>query len=458
MVRRYPDVYDGPGLRQKVSRFNQSWCEHNCVWTCQVLQWQRDGPDPRQPSPAVLLFEPPIHGLDEAFDTDSLIGWETGAMFATLIDYTAYAGDDTYVSLTKQGLLFQAGKDNDFLPTNQSLSEGNDDQGIWALAALAADENGLGSSSPSWQELAKNVFNEFVPRWDSAHCGGGLRWQIAAVNAGYSYKNSASNGVFFDLAARLFLQTNNNTYSEWATKVFEWEQKAGLISDSYQVFDGVQVASCSSVSKTQTSMNAALFLDGSAVMYNATSSSDWKTRVDGLLKDVSTTFVKNGVLYESMCEEKGLCNVDQQSYKSFLIRSLKATAQQAPYTAATIQPLLQSNAKAAASSCSGSVDKDFAGQPGTACGFSWIGNSAFDGKVGVGEQMNALSALTALLPKGARSQIFPSNSTSSAGSSQPSTTSGSGSPSISPKSPGNKIAANLVTVLALFGGVVYGLC
>lgn len=379
-------------------------------------------------------------------------------MFATLIDYTAYAGDDTYVSLTKQGLLFQAGKDNDFLPTNQSLSEGNDDQGIWALAALAADENGLGSSSPSWQELAKNVFNEFVPRWDSAHCGGGLRWQIAAVNAGYSYKNSASNGVFFDLAARLFLQTNNNTYSEWATKVFEWEQKAGLISDSYQVFDGVQVASCSSVSKTQTSMNAALFLDGSAVMYNATSSSDWKTRVDGLLKDVSTTFVKNGVLYESMCEEKGLCNVDQQSYKSFLIRSLKATAQQAPYTAATIQPLLQSNAKAAASSCSGSVDKDFAGQPGTACGFSWIGNSAFDGKVGVGEQMNALSALTALLPKGARSQIFPSNSTSSAGSSQPSTTSGSGSPSISPKSPGNKIAANLVTVLALFGGVVYGLC
>ncbi|KAM0453496.1 hypothetical protein ACHAO4_005091 [Trichoderma viride] len=379
-------------------------------------------------------------------------------MFATLIDYTAYAGDDTYVSLTKQGLLFQAGKDNDFLPTNQSLSEGNDDQGIWALAALAADENGLGSSSPSWQELAKNVFNEFVPRWDSAHCGGGLRWQIAAVNAGYSYKNSASNGVFFDLAARLFLQTNNNTYSEWATKVFEWEQKAGLISDSYQVFDGVQVASCSSVSKTQTSMNAALFLDGSAVMYNATSSSDWKTRVDGLLKDVSTTFVKNGVLYESMCEEKGLCNVDQQSYKSFLIRSLKATAQQAPYTAATIQPLLQSNAKAAASGCSGSVDKDFAGQPGTACGFSWIGNSAFDGKVGVGEQMNALSALTALLPKGARSQIFPSNSTSSAGSSQPSTTSGSGSPSISPKSPGNKIAANLVTVLALFGGVVYGLC
>ncbi|KAL7969523.1 glycoside hydrolase family 76 protein [Trichoderma sp. SZMC 28014] len=383
--------------------------------------------------------------------------WEAGAMFTSLIDYTAYAGDDSYLSLTKQGLLWQVGTSNDFLPQNQSLSEGNDDQGVWALAALAADESGLGSSSPSWQELAKNVFDEFVGRWDSSHCGGGIRWQIAAFNNGYDYKNSISNGVFFDLAARLFQQSNNNTYSDWATKIFEWEQKAGLISDSYQVFDGLQVESCSDVNKQQTSMSAAFFLDGSAFLYNATSSSDWKTRVDGLLKGVSTTFVKNGTLYEPACEEKGTCDSDQQSYKGFLIRSLKATAQQAPYTAATIQPLLQSNAKAAASACSGSVEKGFAGQPGTACGFSWIGNSAFDGKVGLGEQMNALSALTALLPKRARSQIFPSNSTSTSGSSQPSTTSGS-VPSASHKNPGNKIAANFVTVLALVGGVVYGLC
>lgn len=391
--------------------------------------------------------------------------WETGAMFATLIDYMAYAGVDTYLSLTTQGMLFQAGKNNDFLPQNQTMSEGNDDQGVWAVAALSAYENALGIGNPNWQGMGRNVFNDFVQRWDSAHCGGGLRWQIAPFNAGYDYKNSASNGVFFDVAARLFEQMGFDTHSEWATKVFEWEQKAGLISDSYQVFDGLQVESCNSVSKQQSSMNAALFLEGSAYMYNATSSSDWKTRVDGLLQEISTTFVKNGVLYEPMCEEKGLCKVDQQSYKSFLIRALKTTAQRAPYTAATIQPLLQSNAKAAAASCSG-FDKAFARQSRTACGFSWIGNSVFDGKTGVGEQMNALSALTALLPERARSQIFPSNSTDPAGSGQPSTTSASGSPSgsssvspsASPKSPGNKIAANIVTVLALFGGVVYGLC
>ncbi|KAL7926176.1 glycoside hydrolase family 76 protein [Trichoderma austrokoningii] len=385
--------------------------------------------------------------------------WETGAVLATLIDYTALTGDATYVSLTTQGLQGQAGEHNDFLPLNQTLSEGNDDQGVWALAALSADENGLGGSQPNWQGMAKNVFNEFVARWDSAHCGGGLRWQIAAFNAGYDFKNSASNGVFFDLAARLFQQTNNSTYSAWATKIFEWEQKAGLITDSYQVFDGLQVESCGDLSKYETTMNAALFLDGSAVMYNATASSDWKARVDGLVKNVQSTFVVNGTLYESMCEEKAQCTIDQQGFKSFLVRALKATTQQAPYTAATIQPLLQSTAKAAAGSCSGSVDKaKYAGQPGTACGFSWIGNKAFDGEVGIGEQMNALSALTALLSKPARSQIFPSNSTGSAGSGQPSSTSSSGRPSASTKSPGNRVTANFVTVLALFGGVVYGLC
>lgn len=379
-------------------------------------------------------------------------------MFATLADYSGYTGDGAYNALTSQGLLFQAGKGNDYLPANQSLTLGNDDQGVWALAALAAYDNGLGGSNPSWQQLAKNVFNDFVARWDPK-CGGGLRWQIAAFNAGYDYKNSVSNGVFFDLAARLFQQTNNETYSQWATKVFEWEQKAGLISDSYEVFEGVKVESCSDITKLQTSMDVSLFLEGSAFMYNVTSSSDWKTRVDGLIKDVQANFVKDGVLYESTCEETGVCNVDQQSYKSFLIRSLKATTQQAPYTAATIQPLLLSAAKAAASGCSGSLGKDkFAGQSGTACGFSWIGKDAFDGKTGVGEQMNALSALTALLSKAPRSQIFPSNSTSSAGSGHPNKTSGPGSPSVSPKSPGNKVTANLLTALAVFGGVIYGLC
>jgi mannan endo-1,6-alpha-mannosidase len=388
------------------------------------------------------------------------VGWEAGALFQTLIDYWVETGDDTYNAVTTQGLLHQVGTSNDFLPANQSLSEGNDDQGVWALAAIAAAENALPGGQPQWLDLAKNVFTEFVSRWDTKNCGGGLRWQIAAFNNGYDYKNSVSNAVFFDLSARLFRQTNNETYSQWASKVFEWEQTAGFISDSYQVFQGAQVEACSDINKAQSSMDAGIFLHGSAVMYNTTTSSDWKTRVDGLLKNVQATFVKDGVLYESMCEGQKTCTTDMQSYKSFLIRSLKATTQVAPYTDATIQPLLQTTAKVAAKACTGSPSSGFSGQSGTACGFTWVGGSGFDGLTGIGEQLNALSAVMSTLSY-SKSQSAPSpgsNTTSSSGSGQPSGTSGTSKPSTTPKSSGNIIAVNAAMALVVMGSVVYGLC
>ncbi|KAL7789969.1 glycoside hydrolase family 76 protein [Trichoderma ceciliae] len=393
--------------------------------------------------------------------------WETGALFGTLIDYWAQTGDDTYNAVTTQGLLHQVGTDNDFSPMNQSISEGNDDQGVWALAAMAAAENGLPSPSrdqPQWLDLAKNVFNAFVSRWDTKACGGGLRWQVLQFNNGYNFKNSASNAVFFDLSARLFRQTNNSTYSQWATRIFEWEQKAGLITDSYQVFQGVTTDACDDVYKLQSSMDAGIFLHGSVAMYNATESADWKTRVDGFIKEVQATFVKNGVLFESMCEANRLCSNDMQSYKSFLIRSLKATTQLAPYTGATIQPLLQTTAKAAADACTGSPSSGFAGRPGTACGFSWLGDSGFDGLTGVGEQMNALSAVVSTLTRDTKGQPAPGSGTGTKGTSTGGTSqasaSGSDKPTSTPNSSGNKIAANAVMALVGLGGAVfmYGLC
>ncbi|RFU78444.1 glycosyl hydrolase family 76 [Trichoderma arundinaceum] len=384
--------------------------------------------------------------------------WESGALFETLIDYWVQTGDDTYNAVTTQGLLHQVGAEDDFFPANQSLTIGNDDQGVWALAAIAAAENGLpgpSKGSPQWLDLAKNVFNDFVARWDTKYCGGGLRWQVLPFNAGYDYKNSISNAVFFDLAARLYQQTNNQTYSQWATKVFEWEQKAGLITDSYQVFQGVSTEDCDKVNKVQFSMEAGIFLHGSAAMYNATTSAGWKTRLDGLVKSAQTTFFKDSVLFEQACEGNKLCGRDQQVYKGFLVRALKSTTQLAPYTISTIQPLLQSTAKAAATSCAGSPSKGFAGQPGTACGYSWVGSSAFDGVIGVGEQLNALSAVASAFSKDVKGS--GNNGTSTGGSTQPSGT-GADKPSTTPKNSGNKIGASAMTALVVLGGIMYGLC
>ena len=125
------------------------------------------------------------------------------------------------------------------------------------------------SKSPSWLSLAQAVFNLQADRWDSKTCGGGLRWQIFAFNRGYDYKNSISNGGFFQLAARLARYTGNATYAQWAEKAYDWMETTPLITEDYIVFDGVQVASnCTTTSKIQWTYNVGTFLMGAANMYN----------------------------------------------------------------------------------------------------------------------------------------------------------------------------------------------
>lgn len=114
----------------------------------------------------------------------ALTGWYTGAMMGSLIDYWAYTGDDEYVALTKQALLFQVGDHNDYMPLNQTRTEGNDDQGFWGLSVMSAAEYNFPhpeADEPQWLALAQAVFNTQAARWDTEHCGGGLRWQIFQV-------------------------------------------------------------------------------------------------------------------------------------------------------------------------------------------------------------------------------------------------------------------------------------
>jgi len=51
-------------------------------------------------------------------------------MWGSLIDYWYYTGDTTYNDVTMQGMLFQTGPNDDYLPPNQTQGMGNDDQGI----------------------------------------------------------------------------------------------------------------------------------------------------------------------------------------------------------------------------------------------------------------------------------------------------------------------------------------
>jgi mannan endo-1,6-alpha-mannosidase len=162
-------------------------------------------------------------------------------MFGALIDYWRYTGDSTYNRMTSEAMLWQAGPNKDFMPPNQTKAEGNDDQAFWGITALMAAESGFPDpppEDPQWLALAQAVFNLQVTRWDDTSCDGGLRWQIFPFNRGYNYKNSITQGGFFNIAARLGAFTANQTYYDWADKMYAWSESVGLISPTYQVFDG----------------------------------------------------------------------------------------------------------------------------------------------------------------------------------------------------------------------------
>jgi mannan endo-1,6-alpha-mannosidase len=197
--------------------------------------------------------------------------------FGTLVNYWYYTGDTTYNAITQQALLHQAGDDWDFMPENQTKTEGNDDQGFWGMAAMTAAETKFQDppdGSPGWLALAQGVFNTQVVRWDQQNCNGGLRWQIFTFNNGYNYKNSISNGCFFNVAARLALYTGNTTYADWAVKTWDWMYNVGLMSPDYKIYDGTQIAdNCTSKDHNTWTYNSGIYMLGAAAMYNYVRSS-----------------------------------------------------------------------------------------------------------------------------------------------------------------------------------------
>lgn len=321
-------------------------------------------------------------------------------MFGHLIDYWYYTGDSSYNEVTLQGMMHQITDKGDFLPINQTNAMGNDDQGFWGLTAMMAAEAVFvnpPSDTPQWLAGAQAVFNEYTVRWDEENglCGGGLRWQVYSFLNGWDYKNSISNGCFFNIAARLARFTGNGTYALWAEKVYDWEVSVGLIDSDYSIYDGIDIneatKTCTKVNKVQFTYNAGVWLQGAAALYDFNKNETWKNNVDGILKYTERVFFQNDIMYEPACETVHTCDQNMVSFKGYLIRFLAATAKMCPWTTDSITKIINNAAQDAIKVCTGANGPTFPGPDGTGCGFSWL-NGTSDGLMGVGPQMDALAA------------------------------------------------------------------
>lgn len=325
--------------------------------------------------------------------------WEAGLVFGGMIENWYLCQNNSYQNLLYDAMIAQTGSNYDFMPNNQTMVEGNDDQGVWALTIMSAVErnftNPKKAGAPDWLAMVQAVFNEMYSRWDPAHCGGGLRWQIFTWNSGYNYKNTISNGCLFQLAARLGRYTGNQTYLDVAEKVFNWLTDVNyvVLKDEANVYDGANIEeNCTNIIKYEWSYNHGVVLGGCAYMYNATNGSEeWKSRTSQILGGATSFFFDNNIMYESTCQSENqmTCNTDQRVFKAIFSRMLGYTAVLAPFTIDTVDPLIEASATAAAKSCSGGTD-------GHTCGLNWFKGS-WDGQYGLGEQASALEIMNQLL-------------------------------------------------------------
>lgn len=195
--------------------------------------------------------------------------WEAGVVFNGLIEYSNLTSDTQYDSLISEGILWQKGENHTFMPLNQTEHPLNDDQCAWAQTAMTAAEFGFPiPNNESWVDMAIDVFDALTMRWDSGYCDVGLRVE-RYFKEGYDYAQTSANSDFFLLASRLARFTGNDTYAEWAEKIFDWAKEIGLITDDYNVYGARR--DCTTINDIQWTYEHGLLTEGAAVMYNIVS-------------------------------------------------------------------------------------------------------------------------------------------------------------------------------------------
>ncbi|KAK9470803.1 glycoside hydrolase [Dipodascopsis tothii] len=384
---------------------------------------------------------------------DGYYWWESGAAWGSMLDYWYYTGDETYNDIITAALLHQAGSDKNYMPSNQTTTEGNDDQAFWGFTVMAAAERNFTNppdDDAQWLELSQGVFNSMAARWDTQYCGGGLRWQIFQFNNGYDYKNTVSNAGLFMMAARLARYTSNDTYYDWAVRVWDWVADVGFMNpDYYYFYDGAYISTnCTTINNLQWTYNAGLFLASSAYLYNytatlgnTTDATMWANRTQNILDNIGI-FFKSGIMYEVACETGDKCNTDERSFKAYLARFMGLTAQLAPFTYDTIYNYLLTTSPGIASSCTGGSDN-------VTCGATWI-TGEWDSTWGLGQQMCALEATQNLLVGSVAAPYTSTTGGSSKGDASAGTSGDDDEEDSNKTTVGDRVGAGFLTSIVLF--------
>jgi len=176
-------------------------------------------------------------------DWRNIHAWQRFVIISTLSDYEHLSNDRGFHATAMQALANRRGLD------------GNDDD-LW-VAQADLDMARL-THMPALLSDARRIFDMVAHQYWDAHCRGGVWWDHART-----YKNAITNELFLATALRLYQQTHDTTYRDWASKSWAWLRDSGLLNAAGLVNDGLD-AHCANNGGPAYSYNQGVILDALA--------------------------------------------------------------------------------------------------------------------------------------------------------------------------------------------------
>ena len=152
--------------------------------------------------------------------------WPQAHALDVVIDAYIRTGSNSYKTIIDQWYEGVKAKNG-----NTFYNEFYDDMEWNALAMLRAYK---ATNDERFKTATIDVWNDIKTGWND-NAGGGIAWRKSQP---YS-KNACSNGPACILAARLYQEFGDESYKEWALKIYNWEKSTLVNMNNGMVYDNI---------------------------------------------------------------------------------------------------------------------------------------------------------------------------------------------------------------------------
>ncbi|WP_346239128.1 glycoside hydrolase family 76 protein [Niabella insulamsoli] len=121
------------------------------------------------------------------------------------------------------------------------------------------------TNDAKYLDAAKDLWNDIIGGWNETYAEGGLAWK---KDMPYS-KNACSNGPAAILGVRLYEITNDESYKEWALKIYDWEKNTLYEWATGGIYDNIN-GETGAINSVVLTYNTGTFVGAAVELYRIT--------------------------------------------------------------------------------------------------------------------------------------------------------------------------------------------